>query len=68
MIGSFILFSALSLIFPPRDAGVHHDYDWSDEVGFSIDGKELNDEVLPETLDKAPCKPMPELTEKSLDV
>ena len=44
MVGGFVLFSVLSLIFPPKDARIHKDYDWSNERDAILDGREVTDE------------------------
>ncbi len=44
MVGGFVFFSVLSYFFPPPDARVHKEYDWSDEQDSVIEGHEAADE------------------------
>lgn len=41
MFGGFTLFSIASYFFPPRDARIHVEYDWSAEGINVIDGEDV---------------------------
>ena len=41
MIGGYVLYAGLCYFYPPRDATVHQDYDWSLETSVALEGKEV---------------------------
>ncbi|OAA55850.1 uracil permease [Niveomyces insectorum RCEF 264] len=44
MIGGFVFFSILSLLFMPKDARVNVDYDWSQESNLILEAESVTDE------------------------